>query len=414
MKKLFTLITFVITLIASAQAPQGFNYQATVRNSAGSLIVNQNVSFKFNIMLNSQTSVPVYSEIHFVPTDDLGQVNLTVGTGTPTSGTFTAINWASGTYFLGIELNTGSGYVAMGTTQLLSVPYALYANSAGSIPGNQTQIYPHVITDQPINITTSSATLSASFNNATLNQLSKRAGFVYSLEQNPILDLASSNSGNSIEVVLSSSVFSVNSTSGVFLPNTLYYLRAFVITENNTIIYGNEVSFTTANVILPSGLNESFSNGISLWNNYSVSGNEVWTYSSTFGNPGACVKISGYTSPNYNINEDWLISPVQNLSTFSSAILTFDTAYNYTGNDLVAYISNNYSGIGSPYAAGVTWTPLTATLSPGGWAWIGSGDINISNYTGAGNTTVYVAFKYTSNSIAGRTWEIDNVKIITN
>ena len=130
MKKLFTLLTLVITLITTAQAPQGFNYQATVRNSSGALIVNQNVYFKFNIMLNSQTSLPVYSETHQAPTDDLGQVNLTVGQGTPTTGTFSSINWGNGNYYLGIELNTGTGYVAMGTTQLLSVPYALHANTA--------------------------------------------------------------------------------------------------------------------------------------------------------------------------------------------------------------------------------------------------------------------------------------------
>jgi uncharacterized protein (TIGR02145 family) len=135
MKKLFTLLALVITIITAAQAPQGFNYQATVRNSAGALIINQNVLFKFNIMLNSQTSLPVYSETHQAPTDDLGQVNLVIGTGTPTTGTFSSINWGDGSYFLGIELNTGSGYVAMGTTQLLSVPYALYANSAGNFQG---------------------------------------------------------------------------------------------------------------------------------------------------------------------------------------------------------------------------------------------------------------------------------------
>ena len=132
MKKLFTLIAFVITLITFAQAPQGFNYQATVRNSSGALIVNQNVNFKFNIMLNSATSLPVFSETHMAPTDDLGQVNLVIGQGTATIGTFSTINWGNGNYFLGIELNTGSGYVAMGTTQLLSVPYALYANSSGN------------------------------------------------------------------------------------------------------------------------------------------------------------------------------------------------------------------------------------------------------------------------------------------
>jgi uncharacterized protein (TIGR02145 family) len=132
MKKLFTLLALVITTVIFAQAPQGFNYQATVRNSAGALIVNQTVNFKFNIMLNSATSLPVFSETHMAPTDDLGQVNLVIGTGTATVGTFSTINWGTGNYYLGIELNTGSGYVAMGTTQLLSVPYALYANSAGN------------------------------------------------------------------------------------------------------------------------------------------------------------------------------------------------------------------------------------------------------------------------------------------
>lgn len=161
-------------------------------------------------------------------------------------------------------------------------------------------------------------------------------------------------------------------------------------------------------------LNESFSGGIAAWNAVSVTGNEVWAYSATYGNPGACAKMSGYANSTNNVNEDWLISPVQNLSSLNTAILTFDTAYNYSGNDLVAYISNNYPGTGSPNAAGVTWTPLTATLSSGGWAWTGSGDIDISSYTGAGNTAVYIAFKYTSTSSAARTWELDNVKIRQN
>jgi hypothetical protein len=65
----------------------------------------------------------------------LGAVNLVIGKGTATTGTFGSIDWGTGTYFLGIELNTGNGFIAMGTTQLLSVPYALYANSSGN---NQT------------------------------------------------------------------------------------------------------------------------------------------------------------------------------------------------------------------------------------------------------------------------------------
>lgn len=141
MKKLFSLLALVITIITFAQAPQGFNYQATVRNNAGALIVNQNVLVKFNIYQNTATGTIVYSENQSVTTDDLGHINLVAGQGTVTAGTFSTINWGSGSYFLGIELNTGSGYVAMGTTQLLSVPYSLYSKSSGDNKKIKTLLY---------------------------------------------------------------------------------------------------------------------------------------------------------------------------------------------------------------------------------------------------------------------------------
>ena len=132
MKKLFTLLTLIATMATFAQAPQGFNYQAIVRNSSGQLLLNQIVLVKFNILQNSSTGDIVYSETQTANTDDLGQINLVVGQGTAPTGTFSTINWGSGSYYLGIELNSGSGYVAMGNTQLLSVPYALYANSSAT------------------------------------------------------------------------------------------------------------------------------------------------------------------------------------------------------------------------------------------------------------------------------------------
>ena len=134
MKKIYVILCITIASLTQllAQAPQGFNYQATVRNSTGDLIVNTNVYFKFNVMQGSQTSLPVFTEIHYVPTDDLGQVNLVIGQGTANTGVFSELDWSLGSYYLGIELDTGSGYVAMGTTQLLSVPYALYAENSGN------------------------------------------------------------------------------------------------------------------------------------------------------------------------------------------------------------------------------------------------------------------------------------------
>ena len=134
MNKFYAILCIAIASLTQlqAQAPQGFNYQATVRNSAGDLIVNTNVYFKFNVIQGSQTAVPIFTEIHYVPTDDLGQVNLVIGQGTANTGTFSELDWSLGSYYLGIELDTGNGYVAMGTTQLLSVPYALYAENSGN------------------------------------------------------------------------------------------------------------------------------------------------------------------------------------------------------------------------------------------------------------------------------------------
>ena len=134
MKKIYAILCLAIASLTQlqAQAPQGFNYQATVRNSSGDLIVNTNVYFKFNVIQGSQTAVPTFTETHYVSTDDLGQVNLVIGQGTPSEGTFSALDWSLGSYYLGIELDTGNGYLAMGTTQLLSVPYALYAENSGN------------------------------------------------------------------------------------------------------------------------------------------------------------------------------------------------------------------------------------------------------------------------------------------
>lgn len=118
MKKFYIMLCLVVASLTQlqAQALQGFNYQATVRNSSGDLIVNTNVYFKFNIMQGSQTSLPVFTEIHYTPTDDLGQISLMIGQGTATASIFSELDWSLGSYYLGIELDTGSGYVASGTT----------------------------------------------------------------------------------------------------------------------------------------------------------------------------------------------------------------------------------------------------------------------------------------------------------
>lgn len=134
MKKFLFFLSLVIISINTtlSQSPPGFNYQGEVRDSNGEKLVNQPVYFKFNIHQDSQTSLPIFTEIHYAATDDLGQVSLVIGNGSATLGNFSNIDWSTGIYFLGIELDVGEGYTAMGNTQLFSVPYALYAENSGS------------------------------------------------------------------------------------------------------------------------------------------------------------------------------------------------------------------------------------------------------------------------------------------
>lgn len=153
---------------------------------------------------------------------------------------------------------------------------------------------------------------------------------------------------------------------------------------------------------------ETFSTNWVNWVKYSVTGAQVWTLDTQFGNPGSCAKMSGFAGGNQN-NEDWLISPAIDLSSATSAILKFETASKFAGNLLELYISTDYTS-GAPSTA--TWTQVTGfTLdtNTGSYIWTASGAIDISSYTGS---TINLGYKYTSTTSGATTWEVDNVKII--
>ena len=155
---------------------------------------------------------------------------------------------------------------------------------------------------------------------------------------------------------------------------------------------------------------EGFTNNWSDWTKYSVTGTQVWQLDTQYGNPGSCAKMSGFANSTNNINEDWLISPVIDLTNETSAILSFQTASKFSGNLLEIKISNNFSG-DNPNDA--TWTDLSAVLDTdtSNYIWTNSGNIDISSFLGE---NVHIAFKYTSTSSASTTWEVDNIKITKN
>ncbi|NMH27793.1 hypothetical protein [Flavobacterium silvaticum] len=137
MKKLLLLVSLFITILGSAQVPQGISYQAIALNGAGSAVVNSNVGLRLSVLNTSATGTVVYSETHTKTTNTQGLFNLVIGQGSVVSGTFAGINWANGSKFLKVEMDAagGTNYTLVGTTQLLSVPYALAAKSFAGAPG---------------------------------------------------------------------------------------------------------------------------------------------------------------------------------------------------------------------------------------------------------------------------------------
>lgn len=123
-----------------AQAPQALNYQAVARTSSGQIIPSQNIGVRFSVLEGTATGTLIFQETHNTATNSFGLFTLGIGKGTASTGTFAAIPWDIGNKFLKVEIapQGGSNYLLQGTTQLLSVPYALYAEKTKLLAGNNT------------------------------------------------------------------------------------------------------------------------------------------------------------------------------------------------------------------------------------------------------------------------------------
>lgn len=136
MKKLFILIALVLLGIITtySQAPEKINYQAVIRNSTGELVTSQDVGLKVSVLNEISTGSVLYSEEHIAATNAYGQVAIQIGDGTNPSSDFNAIDWGVSDKFLKLEVDIdgGTSYIPVGTSQMLSVPYALFANNTDS------------------------------------------------------------------------------------------------------------------------------------------------------------------------------------------------------------------------------------------------------------------------------------------
>jgi len=147
MKKIIGLFFLCVALLsiqgisyAQSGAPNGINYQAVIRDNLGTLVANSPVAIRINIRQNSASGIVIFSEKHLVTTTQYGLVNFVIGAGTylGLGGPFASINWGNGPYFLDLGvafsgLPNPTTYMAYGTQQMMSVPFALYAKSSGNL-----------------------------------------------------------------------------------------------------------------------------------------------------------------------------------------------------------------------------------------------------------------------------------------
>src|SRR5450759_4632552 len=133
MKKTVTILAVILfsAILFAQSPPQKMSYQAIIRNSSNALVTSTTVGMQITILQASPMggTTPVYVETQTPTTNINGLVSLEVGTGTVISGIFSAISWAYGPFYIKTEtdLAGGTNYSITGTSQLLSVPYALFS-----------------------------------------------------------------------------------------------------------------------------------------------------------------------------------------------------------------------------------------------------------------------------------------------
>ncbi|HBS87443.1 MAG: hypothetical protein A2W91_00745 [Bacteroidetes bacterium GWF2_38_335] len=141
MKTIFAIFcTILLSAFVFAQSPEKLSYQAVIRDTGNILVKNQTIEIQISILQGSVSGTAVYVETQTPATNSNGLVSIEIGGGTVVSGDFTAIDWATGPYFIKTETDPdgttgGVSYSITGTSQLLSVPYALYAEKAGTATG---------------------------------------------------------------------------------------------------------------------------------------------------------------------------------------------------------------------------------------------------------------------------------------
>lgn len=233
MKHFFIGILLLMSLVAWAQ-PQGFKYQAVMRDAGGATMVNQNLGVQVSLT-EGQNGPMFYREIHKVTTNQYGLFDMTVGGGAILVGDFDAIDWSAGNVWLHIAIDTeaGNNYTLETASELLSVPYALYAGKAGVADSSKA-------VDQMIS--------NIAYDPATGDFIITEGGYVHSIKMNLALekdDLTDNNLSDLGDVQVTPQTGDIlrwDGTQWVGSQGSDFQQQLAIINNILTITGGNDVS----------------------------------------------------------------------------------------------------------------------------------------------------------------------------
>lgn len=292
MKLIYISVYLILsTVILRAQIPTGFNYQAVIRNATGELVKNKTIGIRFSILRDTETGTQVYSEVIVPETNSNGLVTAEIGKTNPAQ--FSQIDWSDGIYFLKSEINLNGGdyFTISGVSQLLSVPYSMYARKSGDalkingIPqpgdilynngaswgllpkgvngqtlklengqpkwGEPGYALPIVTTNFVTEVLQTSAVSGGNVIATGYNDISAR-GVCWGTNQNPTV-----NENKTTDPV---GIGTFTSKLTGLTANTTYYARAYATNGAGTA-YGNQVTFKTfLNVVFPTVTTNAITN----------------------------------------------------------------------------------------------------------------------------------------------------------
>ncbi|MGE0562073.1 MAG: hypothetical protein AB7O47_09670 [Flavobacteriales bacterium] len=246
-KAIFIAIQIFICSIVFAQAPEKINYQAVARNLSGIPLVNQPINVKYEIRSGSSSGTLVYAESHSLTTNQFGLFTAEVGGGTPTFGTMAGIAWGTAPFYLYVEVDGDP----MGITQLLSVPYALFAkesaNGPAGLPGKNSLMN---ITPEP-----AGANCSAGGNKVESGLDDNNDGTLQLLEVDYtyfVCDGVAGPTGPQGPIGLTGPAGNTGpaGANGVGIDSTVHNANGTM-----TIYYSNSTSYTTNDLTGPPGVN---------------------------------------------------------------------------------------------------------------------------------------------------------------